>query len=65
MVFIIVSLNPSFAQKKGRSKPETHKVKRSSSERGEYYNGHRIYTGPRGGKYYINGNGKKIYINNK
>ncbi|NVO21630.1 MAG: hypothetical protein HXX13_18155 [Bacteroidetes bacterium] len=26
------------------------------------YNGHEIQTGPRGGKYYINSNGKKTYI---
>jgi colicin import membrane protein len=26
------------------------------------YNGHQIYIGPRGGRYYINGNGNKTYI---
>lgn len=28
----------------------------------EMYNGHVVYTGPRGGKYYINSNGNKTYI---
>jgi colicin import membrane protein len=54
----------TFAQTKKKSKAKsskTHKV-RSSSDNGEYYNGHKIYTGPRGGKYYINSNGKKTYI---
>ncbi len=27
--------------------------------------GRKIYTGPRGGKYYINSNGKKVYIKSK
>lgn len=26
------------------------------------YNGKKVYTGPRGGKYYINKNGNKTYI---
>lgn len=26
------------------------------------YNGHTVYTGPRGGCYYINSNGNKVYI---
>ncbi|WP_343023392.1 hypothetical protein [Flavobacterium sp. PL12] len=28
------------------------------------YNGRKVYTGPRGGKYYINKNGNKTYIQN-
>ena len=28
----------------------------------EYYNGHVVHTGPRGGRYYINSNGNKTYI---
>lgn len=28
----------------------------------ELYNGHVVYTGPRGGRYYINSNGRKTYI---
>ncbi len=31
----------------------------------EKYNGHTIYLGPKGGKYYINGNGNKTYISDK
>ncbi len=53
-----------FAQK-SKSKPKTHKshkMKSSSSNNGDYYNGHKIYTGPRGGRYYINSNGNKTYI---
>ena len=26
------------------------------------YNGKKVYTGPRGGRYYINSNGNKTYI---
>lgn len=52
----------SFAQKKGKTKAKTQKVKRSAAESGDYYNGHKIYTGPRGGRYYINSNGQKTYI---
>lgn len=36
--------------------------KNNSSISGETYNGHKVYTGPKGGKYYINSNGNKIYI---
>lgn len=28
----------------------------------QWYNGNRIYTGKRGGKYYMNSNGKKTYV---
>lgn len=28
----------------------------------EWYNGYKVETGPRGGKYYINSNGNKTYI---
>jgi len=31
----------------------------------EKYNGHTVYLGPKGGKYYINGNGNKTYISDK
>ena len=34
----------------------------AKSSSGEYYNGHKVYTGPRGGKYYINSSGNKVYI---
>jgi len=33
----------------------------SSSSQGTY-NGHTVYTGPRGGRYYYNSKGKKVYI---
>lgn len=35
---------------------------RTTNKGVEYYNGHRVYTGPRGGRYYINSNGNKTYI---
>lgn len=62
MLFTTVSSTQSFAQKKGRTKAKTHKVKATSSDSGDYYKGHKIYTGPRGGRYYINKNGNKTYI---
>lgn len=62
LLFTTIGSAQSFAQKKGRSKARTHKVQRSASESGDYYNGHKIYTGPRGGRYYINSNGQKTYI---
>ncbi len=34
----------------------------SSSTHQSSYNGHTIYTGPRGGRYYYNSKGKKVYI---
>ena len=55
----------TFAQSSSKAKAKTskvHKVKKSSTSDGDYYNGHKIYTGPRGGRYYINSNGKKTYI---
>lgn len=55
----------SFGQKTEtkRKKTETKSVKSSYRiENEEYYNGHKILTGPRGGKYYINKNGNKTYI---
>lgn len=38
---------------------------RASSITCEYYNGKRVITGPRGGKYYINSNGNKTYVSKK
>lgn len=32
---------------------------------GETYNGHKVQTGPKGGKYYINKNGNKTYLKRK
>lgn len=34
----------------------------NTSSSTETYNGHEVFTGPRGGKYYINKNGNKTYI---
>lgn len=62
LMFTTMGSTQSFAQKKGRSKAKTHKVRGSSSESDDYYNGHKIYTGPRGGRYYINSKGQKTYI---
>ena len=64
ILFLILGANQSFGQtKKSKSKiHKTHKMRSSSSDHGDYYNGHKIYTGPRGGRYYINSNGKKTYI---
>ncbi len=36
--------------------------RRYEAEQSETYNGHEIYTGPRGGRYYINSHGNKQYI---
>ncbi len=41
---------------------ELQKVRSNALDEGEYYNGHKIYIGPRGGRYYINKNGNKTYI---
>lgn len=41
---------------------KVHKIKKTTSNDGDTYNGHKIYTGPRGGRYYINSNGNKTYI---
>ena len=63
-LFLVVGTTQVFSQK-SKSKAKTHKshkMKSSSSDNGDYYNGHKIYTGPRGGRYYINSNGKKTYI---
>ena len=49
----------------------TNKVKKSTATptkatagklSSEKYNGHDVYIGPEGGKYYINSNGNKTYI---
>jgi len=64
--FAAFGLNPAEAQKRKKSTTQkvqkVQKVKKQSSDAGEYYNGHKIYTGPRGGRYYINKNGNKTYI---
>ena len=43
-------------------KQSTYSTPSQSSDGGEYYHGHKVYTGPRGGKYYINSSGNKTYI---
>jgi colicin import membrane protein len=63
-LLLTFGITQTFAQK-SKSKTKTHKshkMKSSSSNNGDYYNGHKIYTGPRGGRYYINSNGNKTYI---
>ena len=35
---------------------------KSSATSTETYNGNKVYTGPKGGKYYINSSGNKVYI---
>lgn len=57
---------PVFAGGKGKHKPKTtqkvRQAKQVAQDDGDYYNGHKVITGPRGGRYYINGNGNKTYI---
>ncbi|MBZ4188861.1 hypothetical protein [Niabella beijingensis] len=71
VLFTAFGASPSDAQVKKKSstqktvtakKGPTRKAKARASDDGEYYNGHKIYTGPRGGRYYINRNGNKTYI---
>jgi len=71
LIFTAFGASPSQAQtKKKAGTPKTVSAKKSkprktksvSVDDGEYYNGHKIYTGPRGGRYYINHNGNKTYI---
>ena len=64
LLFLILTVGTTqvFAQKSKTKTHKSHKMKSSSSDNGDYYNGHKIYTGPRGGRYYINSNGKKTYI---
>ncbi|WP_300603891.1 hypothetical protein [Niabella sp.] len=64
-----VSPSPAQAKKKAATqktvtgkKSKPGKTKTIAPDDGEYYNGHKIYTGPRGGRYYINRNGNKTYI---
>lgn len=54
---------PPVKVKKEAEVKKTQEVKSSVST--ETYNGKTIYTGPRGGKYYINKNGNKTYIKRK
>ena len=45
-----------------RSNTQSKSVQSSSTGQCEYYNGRKIITGTRGGKYYINSNGNKTYV---
>jgi colicin import membrane protein len=45
-----------------KTNSSTTKSGNSSVKSGELYNGHPVYIGPKGGKYYNNKNGNKTYI---
>ncbi len=71
LFFTAFGAGPSYAQAKKKAstqktvtpkKSKARKTKNIEADDGEYYNGHKIYTGPRGGRYYINRNGNKTYI---
>ena len=67
LLFGFTHLNQSVAQnKKSGSKTTTKKKKLSESapitNDEETFHGHKVITGPRGGKYYINSKGNKTYI---
>ncbi|MBO9592516.1 MAG: hypothetical protein J7599_06355 [Niabella sp.] len=71
LFFTAFGASPAHAQAKKKAstqksvtpkKSKTRKTATVNSDDGEYYNGHKIYTGPRGGRYYINRNGNKTYI---
>jgi len=65
ILFFAVGRTEINAQSKKKSKTkttQTDKLKKTAEDDGEYYHGHKVYTGPRGGKYYINKNGNKTYI---
>lgn len=72
LFFGITALNQIHAQtkknsvKKSTAKSSSSKktivTKSKSADTEKTYNGHKVYTGPKGGKYYINSHGKKTYI---
>ncbi|HEU4496855.1 MAG TPA: hypothetical protein VFR70_07360 [Flavobacterium sp.] len=48
---------------KAKSKAAAPKTETAEEKvSGEYFNGKKVYTGPKGGKYYINSQGNKTYI---
>lgn len=66
---VSVKQEPVEENTKNSEKPSSAKKKKKSTSRKsqtvshtETYNGHTVYTGPRGGKYYYNSNGNKVYI---
>ncbi|RNC84799.1 MAG: DNA/RNA non-specific endonuclease [Balneola sp.] len=56
------SNNGSAVNSRTSSNTQNRNVRSTSTAQCEYYNGRKIYTGPRGGKYYINSNGNKTYV---
>ncbi len=70
-IAMYASINNGYAQskkakskttKKSYSKPSSSYAAPVTNSSAETYNGHEVFTGPRGGKYYINKNGNKTYI---
>ena len=49
-------------KKEAKEKVSTEKAPRTPDKASGEYNGKKVYTGPRGGRYYINSNGNKTYI---
>lgn len=49
-------------EKEAKEKVSTEKAPRTPDKASGEYNGKKVYTGPRGGRYYINSNGNKTYI---
>jgi len=60
----IIQRNESYVAVKNKIIERQNEKVRSEKEYYDrnYYNGHKIYTGPRGGRYYINSNGNKVYL---
>lgn len=52
-----------FSQNKTAEIDKKGKVETKSKT--EYYKGHLVYTGKRGGKYYLTKSGRKVYINHR
>lgn len=55
-------------QSKSRTKSkksESPTSKTTKIKESDYYNGHKVFTGERGGRYYLNDKGKKVYISKK
>jgi len=58
-------VNHTVKAEKSTAKVEPNKVKTTTNGdklTGAKHNGHPVYEGPQGGKYYINESGNKIYI---
>ena len=50
------------AKATGVEKETNEKAPKVADKVTSEYNGHKVFTGPKGGKYYINKNGNKTYI---